>query len=206
MPYDYSTAPPPRDLDLIPHGTIATVVIHIRPGGASEDGLLKRSKNGDCEMLDIEYVVVDGPYARRKFWENQIIVGTTSGQKDMAETYCRMRKEILQSARGIKEGDQSPQARAAYMADLKDFDGLMFMAKIGVEKGKPKNDGSGENYADKNVLAAVITPDKAGWHPVTQVPSVNGGGNGSAAAPGSPSSSGAPPSGNPPIPPPNWAR
>jgi hypothetical protein len=80
------------------------------------------------------------------------------------------------------------------------------MAKIGVEKGKPKNDGSGENYADKNVLAAVITPDKAGWHPVTQVPSVNGGGNGSAAAPGSPSSSGAPPSGNPPIPPPNWAR
>ena len=80
------------------------------------------------------------------------------------------------------------------------------MAKIGVEKGKPKNDGSGENYADKNVLAAVITPDKAGWHPVTQAPPFNSGRNGSAAAPGSPSSSGAPPSGNPPIPPPNWAR
>jgi hypothetical protein len=144
MPYDYSTAPPPRDSDLIPHGTIATVVIHIRPGGAGEDDLLKRSKNGDCEMLDIEYVVVDRSFARRKFWENQIIVGTTPGQKDMAETYRGTRKAILQSARGIKEGDQSPQARAAYMADLKDFDGLMFIAKIGVEKGKPKNDGSGE--------------------------------------------------------------
>ena len=107
MPYDYSTAPPPRDFDLIPHGTIATVIMHIRPGGAGEDGLLKRSKNGDCEMLDIEYVVVDGPYVRRKFWENQIIVGTTSGQKDMAETYRGMRKAILQSARGIKEGDQN---------------------------------------------------------------------------------------------------
>jgi hypothetical protein len=31
----------------------------------------------EIPMLDIEYVVVDGPYARRKFWENQIIVGTT---------------------------------------------------------------------------------------------------------------------------------
>ena len=207
MPYDYSTAPPPRDVDLIPHGTIATVVIHIRPGGAGEDGLLKRSKNGDCEMLDIEYVVVDGPYARRKFWENQIIVGTTSGQKDMAETYRGMRKAILQSARGIKEGDQSPQARAAYMADLKDFDGLMFIAKIGVEKGKPKNDGSGENYADKNVLAAVITPDKAGRHSVAQAPPFNGGGGGNATAPGSASSPAAPSSSsNPPITPPDWAR
>jgi hypothetical protein len=206
MPYDYSTAPPPRDIDLIPHGTIATVVMHVRPGGAGEDGLLKRSKNGDCEMLDIEYVVVDGSYARRKFWENQIIVGTTSGQKDMAETYRGTRKAILQSARGIKEGDQSPQARAAYMADLKDFDGLMFIAKIGVEKGKPKNDGSGENYVDKNVLAAVITPDKAGWHSVTQAPFNGGGGNSNAAAPGSASSPAAPSSSNPPISPPDWAR
>jgi hypothetical protein len=202
MPYDYSSAPPPRDLDLIPHGTVATVVIHIRPGGAGEDGLLKRSKAGDCEMLDIEYVVVDGPFARRKFWENQIIVGSTSGQKDMAETYRGTRKAILQSARGIKDGDQSPQARTAYMADLKDFDGLMFIAKIGVEKGKPRNDG--ENYADKNTLAAVITPDKAGWHAVTQAPPFNGsgGGNGGAAPPGSPP----PPAGNPPITPPDWAR
>jgi hypothetical protein len=205
MPYDYSTAPPPRDLDLIPHGTIATVVMHIRPGNAGEGGLLKRSKKGDCEMLDIEYVVVDGPYARRKFWENEIIVGTTSGQKDMAETYRGTRKAILQSARGIKDGDQSPQARAGYMADLKDFDGLMFIAKIGVEKGKAKDDGSGENFADKNVLLSVITPDKAGWHSVTQAPPFDGGGNG-AAAPGSSPPSGAPPSGNPPIAPPDWAR
>ena len=206
MPYDYSSAPPPRDQELIPHGTTATVVIHIRPGHAGEDGLLKRSKNGDCEMLDIEYVLVDGPYARRRFWENQIIVGTTQGQKDMAETYKGTRKAILQSARGIKEGDQSPQARAAYMADLKDFDGLMFIAKIGVEKGKSRNDGSGENYADKNVLAAVITPDKAGWHAVTQAPPFNGGGNSGTATPGSPAPSGAQPAGNAPITPPDWAR
>jgi hypothetical protein len=203
MPHDYSTAPPPR-FDLIPHGTVATVVMHIRPGGAGEDGLLKRSKNGDCEMLDIEYAVVDGEFARRKFWENQIVEGTTPGQKDMASACRGTRKAILQSARGIKEGDQSPQARAAYMADLKDFDGLMFMAKIGIEKGGPKKDGSGENFPDKNILAAVITPGKAEWHPITQAPPLNGsGGNsGNVATPGSP----APASGNPPITPPDWAR
>jgi hypothetical protein len=205
MPYDYSTAPPPRDSDLIPHGTIATVVIHLRAGNAGENGLLKRSKSGDRELLDLEFVVVDGPYARRKFWENQIVVGTTQGQKEMAEAHIGTRKAILQSARGIKEGDVSPQAREAYKADLKDFDGLMFIAKIGIEKGKPKNAGSNENWPDKNVLAAVITPDKADWHPVAQAPPFNDGGNSGAAAPSSSPTPGAP--GNPPpITPPAWAR
>ena len=56
-----SEAPPQRDFDLIPDGTIATVQLTIRPGGAGEGGLLKRSANGDCEMLDCEFIVVDGP-------------------------------------------------------------------------------------------------------------------------------------------------
>jgi hypothetical protein len=51
MPYDYTDAPPPRDIELIPHGTIATVVLHIRAGNVGEDGKLKRSAKGDCEML-----------------------------------------------------------------------------------------------------------------------------------------------------------
>jgi hypothetical protein len=132
--YDYSAAPPPRGFELIPHGTIATVVLHIRPGGLGEDGLLKRSQEGGCDMLDIEYVIVDGPYARRKVWQYQIINGTTDGQKDMAETHRGLRKQILQSARNIMPNDTSPQARAAYLADLKDFDGLMCMVKIGSKR------------------------------------------------------------------------
>jgi hypothetical protein len=44
MPYDYSTAPPPRDFELVPAGTLASVLMRILPGGAGEDGLLKRSK------------------------------------------------------------------------------------------------------------------------------------------------------------------
>ena len=47
---------------------------------------------------------------------------------------------------------------------------MRFIAKIGIEKGRPKNDGSGENYADRNTIAAVITPDRKDWHTVEQVP------------------------------------
>ena len=46
MPYDYTDAPPSRDIELIPHGTIATVVLHIRAGNVGEDGLLKAQQNG----------------------------------------------------------------------------------------------------------------------------------------------------------------
>jgi hypothetical protein len=70
---------------------------------------------------------------------------------------------------------------------LKDFDNLNFIAKVGVEKGRPKNDGSGENYPDKNTLLAAIGPDKKDWHPVEQLPPFNGGsGGGGGAAPSTP--------------------
>ncbi len=69
MPFDYTDAPPPS-FDLIPDGTVATVSIHVRPGGVGEDDMLKRSANGECEMLDLELTVLDGPYKGRKFWHN----------------------------------------------------------------------------------------------------------------------------------------
>jgi hypothetical protein len=196
MPYDYTEAPPPRDLEFIPHGTIATVVMHIRAGNAGEDGMLKRSKDGGCEMLDLEFVVADGEFKRRKFWEYMILEGTTDGHKKAAEISRSTLRTIIESARGIKPDDLSPEARAARTVSLKDFDNLIFVAKIGVEKGKPKNDGGGENYPDKNILAAVITPDKKEWHPVEQAPPFNGGGATGSAAPSSSA---------PPIKKPEWA-
>jgi len=65
---------------------------------------------------------------------------------------------------------------------------MTFPGKVGVEKGGPKKDKTtgeftGENWPDKNVLAAVITPDKKDWKPVEQPPPCNGGGSGTQAAP-----------------------
>jgi hypothetical protein len=167
--FDYSDAPAKREFHLIPHGTIATLQLNIRPGGAGEDGLLTRSKNGSCEMLNVEYMVVDGEFAQRKFWERLVLDGTTSGHDRAVEYTHRKLRAILESAHGIKPNDMSPQAHAARTASLKDFDGIRFTARIGIEGGKPRGNGDG-NYPDCNVLLAAITPDRRDWHVVEQTP------------------------------------
>src|SRR5262245_26324347 len=111
MPYDYSDAPPPRDIELIPANTIATLRLHIRPGDVGEDGMLKRSKNGDCEYLDAEFVVCDGEHAKRKFWSSLVLEGTTSGQQGIAQSSRGLLKLMLDSAFGVKPDDHSPQER-----------------------------------------------------------------------------------------------
>jgi len=195
MPYDYTDAPPPQ-FEPIPHGTIATVAMHIDAGNVGEDGMLKRSKDGGCEMLNTVLTITDGPYKGRKVFERWILAGTTDGHAQAAERSRGMLKAILDSALGLKPNDTSPQARVARNVSLKDFEGKTFIAKIGVEKGGPKNDGSGENWPDKNVLAGVITPDKKDWHPVEQPPPFNGGNSGAQTAPANTA---------PPIERPGWA-
>jgi hypothetical protein len=179
MAYDYTEAPPQREAELIPHGTVAPVALKIRAGSAGEGGLLKRSKNGDCEMLDLEFIVVDGPHVKRKFWENLVLAGSTDGHARACEVSRGKIRAIIESAKGIKPLDVSPQARQARTVELKDIDGMIFVAKIGVEKGRPRNDGSGENYADRNILAAVVTPDNKDWHPVEQRRTFDSGSGGS---------------------------
>jgi hypothetical protein len=202
MPFDYSHTADPRDYsELVPHNTLASVLMRLRPGGVGEGGLLKRTAKGDAEMLDCEFVVVDGPYAKRKFWDTFILEGTTSGQQEMVLTNRGRLKKILESARGIKPGDTSEKALAAYKADLKDFDNIVFIAKIGVRKGELKNDGSGDKWPDKNYLAAAIGPEHKEWHPVQQPAPFNGGGAGAAATPAASA-----PAGCAPIAPPKWAQ
>jgi hypothetical protein len=199
MPYDYTDAPPPPKIELIPANTTATVVLRIRRGNAGEDGVLKRSKDGGCEMLDCEFVLADGPHKGRKFWEYLIIQGTTDGQAQVAEGSKRTLKAILDSALGLKPDDVSPEARAARTVSIKQFEGMTFIAKIGIEEGKSKNDGSGDSWPDKNILAGVITPDRKEWHPVEQPPPFDGGGD------GAPSVAPTPPSSAPLVVRPPWA-
>jgi hypothetical protein len=101
MTYDYNTAGEQRSFDVIPDGTIAVVQMNIRPGGAGENGLLKRSKNGDCEGLDVEHIVVEGDYAKRKVWSFMVVSGTTNGHAQAADITARKLRAILESARGI---------------------------------------------------------------------------------------------------------
>jgi len=194
MKFDYSQTSDPRDFgELIPHNTLASVLMRILPGGVGENGLLKRTAKGDAEALICEFVVVDGPYAKRKFWDTFLLEGTTPGQQEMVLTNRGRLKNILES----KKGDTSEQALAKYKAGLKDFDNIVFIARTGVRKGELKNDGSGDKWPDKNYLAAAIGPEHKDWHPCEQPPPFNGGGG---AAPASA------PAGSTPITPPKWAK
>jgi hypothetical protein len=176
MPFDYSDATTPIDIELIPAGLIATAQMRIREGGGGEGGVLKRSKNGQSEYLDAEFILVDGTHAKMKFWQNLLLAGETDGHKQMTDKSRGILKAILDSAYGLKPDDKSPEARAKRSKELKDFDGLRFLVKVGIEKGKPKNDGTSETYKDRNVIDAIVTADKPEYRgPIEQSVSPNGG-------------------------------
>jgi hypothetical protein len=167
MSIDFNTAPEQRSHELIPDKTICSVQMKIRPGNAGDEGLLKRSKNGECEMLDCEFTVVDGPHAKRKFWTSFVLHGLSDGHAKAAEISQAKLRAMLESARGVKPSDTSEAARKARVAELSDFDGMRFIAKVGIEKGAPKGNGGGD-WPDKNYLLEVITPEKKDWHGVEQ--------------------------------------
>ena len=162
---DLNDAGPQRSFDLIPAGTIATVQMMIRNGGVGEGGWLTRSKDGSCEMLDVEFVVVDTEYAKRKIWQMMVLTGTTDGHAKAAEISRALLRGILELARDIKPGDNSEAAQAKRKADFGDFNNLRFTARITIEKSRDPA------YEDKNRLVA-ITPDLKQWAAVEQIPSV----------------------------------
>ena len=103
-------------------------------------------------MLDCEFVA-----RRRTLRAAQILgrisssKGTTDGHAKAAEISRGILRSILDSALGLKPDDMSPQARAGRTVSLKHFDNMTFIAKIGIEKGKPKNDGTGENWPTRTL-------------------------------------------------------
>jgi hypothetical protein len=156
-------AEPQRPFDLIPAGTIVTAQMMIRAGGIGEDGWLKRSADGNCEGLDLEFTIVDGDYAKRKIWQFMILNGTTDGHAKAADISRTMLRGILESAHGIRPDDVSEEAQSKRNSDLADFQNLRFIARVSIEKSKDPA------YDDKNKLYA-LTPDARQWQPVEQIP------------------------------------
>jgi hypothetical protein len=160
---DFNDANPQRVFDLIPAGTIAELHMTVRPGNAGENGLLRRSRDGNSEALDCEFTVVRGPYAKRKVWVLFTLGGTTPNHAAAAEISRSRLRAILESARGIRLDDMSETAKQArQVAGLQDFDGLRFLGRIGVEPAR-------DNYPAKNVLLDAVTPDRKDWHHVEQM-------------------------------------
>jgi hypothetical protein len=162
MKMDLNNAETQRTREVIPADTVAVIQMNVKPGDTGEGKWLKTSKDGTSAGLDIEFTLVDGEHAKRKFWTRLTLEGQTDGHKDARDISMRTLRAILESARGVKPDDKSDEAKKARMAEYADFDGLRFVGRVGIEPAK-------NGYVAKNTLHEVITPDRKGWHPVEQV-------------------------------------
>jgi len=153
---DFNNADDQQSFDLIPKGTIARVRMTIRPGGYDDPnegwtgGYATRKAETGTVYLNAEFVVLEGPYARRKVWS---LIGLHSPKgpewTHMGRAFI---KGILNSARGVHPGDETPRAQTARrIQGLADLDGIEFVARLDVER-----DAKGD---DRNAIKQGITPD-----------------------------------------------
>lgn len=161
--YDLNDAEPQRLPvgDLIPDGTFAIVKMTIRPGGVNgstplDVGLLKASPSSDAKMLDCEFTVVAGPFARRKFWQNFTVAGGKVDEKGQSKGWNIAKsafRAMIDSALGLDPKDESPAAKAKRVVQgLRQLDGIVFAARIMIEPT------TNPQYKDQNKLANVVVP------------------------------------------------
>jgi hypothetical protein len=148
---NFNDAEPQIEFGLIPNNTIAKTRLTIKLGGDFSDPFLTRSKNGDSVFLNCEFVILEGPYAKRRIFD-KIGIGGSDQWINMSKARIRA---ILESAKNIGPKDMSEAAQAARKIDSWDeLDGLEPVVKIGIE-----SDRSGV-HPNKNRIASIITPDK----------------------------------------------
>jgi hypothetical protein len=200
MSLDLSKTSTPRDFGaLIPGGTVAPMQVRIKPGGHGEAGLLTpaETEKGRSAYLHLEYVITAGPHKDRKIWGRSTVEG------DNHAAAIEITQDLLGSlARsafnfGMKDTGGEVEAKLKNF-DLRMLDGLRFIGKIGVERGK-MDSSSGDRWPDKNTVVAGVTKDMkewAQWGAVVQDPDD---GLEGAMTPGGPAPSG------PKMDPPPWA-
>lgn len=165
MSYDLNDAQPQMAPigELIPDGTFAKVRLTIRLGGVNgatpaDAGLLKASQSSDARMLDCEFTVVDGPHARRKFWQSFTVAGGKLDEKGQSIGWKISKstfRAIVDSALGLDPRDESPAAKAKrVLPGLRHLEGIVFAARIMVEPA------SNPHYRDQNRIANVVLPDE----------------------------------------------
>ncbi|QTD47413.1 hypothetical protein J1M35_14780 [Ottowia testudinis] len=140
---------------MIPKSTLVKVRLSLKPGGfdAPEQGWTggwaTQSDQTGSVYLNAEFVVLAGPYAKRKLWS---LIGLYSPKGDewsqMGRSFIRA---TLNSARGLDPRDSSDAARQGRcIASFGDLDGLEFAARVDVEQ-----DSRGD---DRNTIRQAIEP------------------------------------------------
>jgi hypothetical protein len=161
--FDLNNAQAQRGSDLIPANTVAALQMTIRRGDTGDGLWLTTSKDGRSVGLDCEFTIIDGEYKGRKLWSRFTLDGPSDGHKQAGDITLGMVRAILESARGVKPDDTSEAAKAArIMSEWGDLDGMSFIGRIGVQPAQ-------DQYAAKNTLLEVITPDRKHWRLIEQL-------------------------------------
>jgi hypothetical protein len=161
--YDLNDAQPQMGPigELIHDGTFAKIKLATRPGGVNgavpmDAGLLKASNSSDAKMLDCEFTVIEGPFARRKFWQNFTVAGGKVDEKGQSKGWNISKsafRAMVDSALGLDPKDMSPAVKQKRLIQgLKQLDGIVFAARIMIEPA------TSPQYSDSNKLANVVLP------------------------------------------------
>lgn len=172
MAFDMNDADQQKTSELIPDGTFAKVSMTIRPGGIDgegqiDQGLLKAPKDpsSDVRMLDCEFTVLDGPHARRKFWQLFTVQGGKVDENGISIGWKISKssfRAMIDSALGLDPQDMSEGAKQKrILRGLADLSGITFIAKIRVEASEDPR------YPDQNRLDRVVLPTEKEWKLVT---------------------------------------
>lgn len=169
MSIDLNDAQPQMEGGVIPDGTFCKLNMAIRPGGhsmpgleAADNGLFKASTSSDVLMIDCEFTVMAGPFAKRKLWQNFTVAGGQIDDKGASKGFNVTKSQLramIESAVGLSPDDMSDKAKAQRVFQaFKQLDGLQFFAKIGIEPGAVKpNTNPQQFYPDKNKIAHIVT-------------------------------------------------
>ena len=171
MTFDMNDVAPQQSGDLIPDGTFAKVTMSIRKGGTDgmsevDRGLLKPSNQpgSDVLMVDAEFTVAEGAFARRKFWQNFTVQGGKHDEQGQSIGWKISKSQfraMIDSALGLNPDDMSEAAKAKRMLrGLADLDGITFVAKIQIEPNR------NPAYKDANKLDHVVLPTAPEWKKV----------------------------------------
>jgi hypothetical protein len=120
--FDLNDVEPIKSGELLPDGSFIKVTMAIRAGGIDGEteidrGLLKASNapGSDVLSLDCEFTVLEGPYARRRFWHIFTIAGGKVDDKGASIGWSiskRMFRAMIDSALGLDPEDISEVAKA----------------------------------------------------------------------------------------------
>lgn len=171
MTYDMNDAQPQTAAGIIPDGSFARIAMVFRPGsidGASptDARLLKPSNapGSDVQQIDAEFTVIEGPHARRKFWQFFTVAGGKLDEQGVSIGWKITRsvfRAMIDSALGLDPQDMSEAAKAKRVLNgLSEMSGITFIGKIRVEPS------DNPRYPDRNRLDRVVLPGEPEWRKV----------------------------------------